>query len=89
MAADFHLSGHRWVGPREGVNVAGYLAWALGFAVGILPFLPIPASIMPYVQPAPLYSFIAGFLVYWIAAKAGLEPRTLEMPAQAVTAQRA
>ncbi len=89
MAADYLLSGRRWAGPREGINVAGYLAWALGFVVGILPFLPIPASLKPYVQPAALYSFFAGFIVYWIGAKAGLEPRRIAMPNQTVAAQRA
>jgi hypothetical protein len=57
--------------------------------VGILPFLPIPDSLKPYVQPAALYSFFAGFIVYWIGAKAGLEPRMIAMPNQTVTAQRA
>lgn len=89
MAADFHLSGHKWAGPREGVNVAGYLAWAVGFVVGILPFLPIPDSVKPYSQPAPLYSFIAGFVVYWICAKAGMEPKVVAMPVRTATAQRA
>ena len=89
MAADYLLSRRRWAGPREGVNVAGYLAWALGFVVGILPFLPIPDTLKPYVQPAALYSFFAGFIVYWIGAKAGLEPRRIAMPDQTVAAQRA
>ena len=74
ITADYLLSGKRWAGPREGVNLAGYIAWAVGFVVGILPSL-VPAEIKPYVQPAPLYSFVAGALVYTILAKAGLEPR--------------
>jgi cytosine permease len=74
IAADYLLSGKRWAGPREGVNLAGYIAWAAGFMVGILPSL-VPADIKPYVQPAPLYSFVTGALVYAILAKAGLEPK--------------
>jgi cytosine permease len=74
ITADYLLSGKRWAGPREGVNLAGYIAWAVGFVVGILPSL-VPAEIKPYVQPAPLYSFVAGALVYAILAKAGLEPK--------------
>jgi cytosine permease len=74
ITADYLLSGKRWAGPREGVNLAGYIAWAVGFVVGILPSL-VPAEIKPYVQPAPLYSFVAGALVYTILAKAGLEPK--------------
>lgn len=80
MIADYLLSGKKWAGPREGINMAGYLAWAVGFFVGILPFLPIPADLKPYTQPAGLYSLIAGFIVYWLAAKAGMEPKVVAMP---------
>jgi cytosine permease len=74
ITADYLLSGKRWAGPREGVNLAGYIAWAVGFVVGILPRL-VPANIAPYAEPAPLYAFVAGALVYTILAKAGLEPK--------------
>jgi cytosine permease len=79
MLADYLLSGKRWSGPREGINFAGYGAWAVGFLVGILPFLVGPET-KPYVEPAPLYSAIAGFVVYMILAKAGMQPRTVDMP---------
>lgn len=72
MAADYLLSGHKWAGPRRGINWAGYGAWAVGFLVGMIPFLPIPA-LQQYGQPATVYSAVAGFVVYWILAKAGLE----------------
>ncbi len=81
MAADYLLSGKRWAGPREGINWAGYLAWALGFAVGILPFLPVSESLKTYSQPAVLYSFITGFLVYAVLAKAGMQPRVVALAA--------
>jgi cytosine permease len=80
MAADYLLSGRRWSGPREGINMAGYGAWLVGFIVGILPVLPIPADMRQYVEPAPLYSFIVGFVVYMALAKAGLQPKTVPMP---------
>ncbi len=86
MAADWILSGRRWSGPREGINWAGYGAWAVGFLVGILPFLPLSAEVKTYVQPAVLYSFITGFVVYMALAKAGLEPKVVNMPG---TPQRA
>jgi cytosine permease len=76
MAADYMLSGKRWAGPREGINWAGYIAWAVGFVVGILPFL-VPEDVKPYTQPAALYSLIAGYLVYTGLAKAGMEPKTV------------
>ena len=79
IAADYLLSGKKWAGPRQGINWAGYIAWAVGFVVGILPFLPLPADVKLYVQPAVLYSFIAGFVVYALLAKAGLEPKVVEM----------
>ncbi len=75
MAADYLLSGKKWAGPREGINWAGYGAWAVGFIVGILPFLPVPDLWKTYCQPATLFSLIAGFVVYVVLAKAGLEPK--------------
>jgi cytosine permease len=77
MAADYWLSGKKWAGPREGVNFAGYGAWAVGFLIGILPFLPISEETKPYLQPAAVYSFIAGFVVYAVLAKAGLQPKVV------------
>jgi cytosine permease len=77
MAADYLLSGRKWPGPREGVNLAGYGAWALGFFVGILPFLPVSDALKSMAQPAVVYSFITGFVVYVVLAKMGLEPRVI------------
>jgi cytosine permease len=79
IAADYLLSGKQWKGPREGINWAGYGAWAVGFVVGILPSLPVSPELKTYAQPAVVYSFIAGFLVYALLAKAGLEPRTIPL----------
>jgi cytosine permease len=75
MAADYLLAGKRWSGPRAGINWAGYIAWALGFAVGILDRIPgAPAAWVAADQPAALYAFVVGFVVYWLLAKAGLRP---------------
>ena len=72
MAADYLLAGKRWSGPRAGINWAGYIAWALGFVVGILNHIPgVPAG---WAHPAPLYAFVVGFVVYGALAKAGLRP---------------
>jgi len=79
MAADYLLSGKRWAGPRDGVNWAGYLAWAVGFMVGILPVVLVGESAKTYVQPAVLYSFVTGFVVYAVLAKAGLQPKTVPL----------
>jgi cytosine permease len=83
MAADYILSGRKWAGPREGVNIPGYAAWAVGFLVGILPKLPVPDALK--VEPAVLFSFFAGFIVYYVLAKAGMESKTVAMPAAAKT----
>src|SRR5450755_3544983 len=84
MVADYLLAGRKWSGPREGVNLAGYGAWLLGFIVGILPLDVLPITLSPeaksYVQPAVLYSFIVGFVVYFALAKAGLQPKPVAMP---------
>jgi len=79
MAADYLLSGKRWAGPREGINWAGYGAWALGFVVGILPFLPVSPEWKTRIQPAVVYSFLVGFLAYAALAKAGLQPRVVPL----------
>jgi cytosine permease len=73
MLADYVLSGSSWRGPREGVNWAGYVAWASGFLVGVLPFLPVPATWVARIQPVTLYSFAVGFAVYVVLSKMGLE----------------
>jgi cytosine permease len=77
MAADYLLAGRKWAGPREGVNIAGYAAWALGFLVGILPSLA--PSLGSVAQPAVVYSFITGFVVYFLLAKLGMEPKTVAL----------
>jgi cytosine permease len=77
MVADYILSGKKWAGPRQGINIAGYGAWAVGFLVGILPFLPLSPETLVYCQPAAVYSFVTGFLVYIVLAKAGLQPKVV------------
>jgi len=75
MAAEYLLEGGKWAGPRQGVNLAGYIAWALGFIVGVLPQIPgVPAGLARLDNPAPLFSFVVGFVVYWLLAQAGMRP---------------
>ncbi len=86
MAADYLLSGGKWPGPRQGINYAGYGAWAVGFLVGIMPFLPVSEELKRYSQPAAVYSFITGFVLYAALAKAGLEPAPVQMQSQKAAA---
>jgi cytosine permease len=84
IAADYLLAGKKWSGPREGVNWAGYLSWAVGFGVGILNRIPgVPVGLIKFDRPAGLVSFIVAFIVYFGLAKAGWLPPVipLEEPA--------
>ena len=77
MAADYLLSGRKWAGPRKGINWAGYIAWAVGFVVAILP--TINAEKFAFISPAPVIAFVIGFVLYALLAKAGLEPEVVAM----------
>lgn len=78
MAADYLLAGRRWSGPRQGINWAGYLAWAIGFVVGAPSLFPfIPAAWVKADHPAVLYSFLVGFIMYFLGAKAGMRPEAI------------
>jgi cytosine permease len=76
MLVDYFLSGGKWNGPRAGFNPAGWISWALGFIVGILPILNIAA-----VPAAPVAAFVVGTVVYFICAKAGLLSASVPMAA--------
>lgn len=76
MMVDYLLSDGRWTGPRAGFNPAGWIAWALGFVVGILPNLNVA---MP---AAPVAAFIVGAVVYFVCAKAGMLSQVVPMPAK-------
>ncbi len=81
MAADYLLSGCKWAGPRKGINWAGYIAWAVGFIVAILPNDLVAPEKCGFITPAPVIAFIIGFVLYYVLAKAGLEPPVVEMTA--------
>lgn len=79
MAADYLDAGMQWSGPREGINWAGYIAWAIGFVVGIPDNIPgLPATWVKADNPAVLYSFGVGFVVYFALAKLGLRSALTE-----------
>lgn len=90
MVADYLLSGCKWSGPRKGINLAGYIAWAAGFIVAILPMVGIPylvdAEKFSFITPAPVIAFVIGFVLYAVLAKAGLQPEVVEMTAAAADA---
>lgn len=74
MCADYILAGMRWAGPRQGINWAGYIAWGAGFLVGILDHIPgLPVIWIKADRPAPLISFVVGFLIYFALSKTQLQ----------------
>jgi len=75
MMVDYLLAGKKWVGPRQGWNLAGWISWAVGFVVGIAPLVGLAN-----IPAAPLVAFIVGAVIYLILAKAGMEPAVLAMP---------
>ncbi len=85
MVADYLLSGRKWSGPRKGINWAGYIAWAVGFVVAILPNGMVGGEKFAFITPAPVIAFVIGFVLYWVLAKAGLQPPVVEMPGGAPT----
>ena len=81
MVVDYLLSGGTWSGPRAGFNPAGWIAWALGFIVGILPNLKVWLNLgIPDIPVAPVLAFVVGAIVYWVCAMMGLTSAVLPFP---------
>ncbi len=74
MLADYALNGGKWTGPRAGFNPAGWIAWAIGFLVGIMPNLGMT---MP---AAPVVAFLVGTAAYYVCAKLGLQSAIVPLP---------
>jgi cytosine permease len=82
MVVDYILAGGKWNGPRAGFNPAGWIAWALGFLVGILPNSMLPVAMQVNIPCAPVSAFIVGAVVYFICAKIGMLSATVPLPAK-------
>ncbi|MBL7220412.1 MAG: cytosine permease [Phycisphaerae bacterium] len=83
MMGDYLLAGRKWAGPRSGWNLAGWISWVIGFAVGAVEFIAkIPGfeALAGKIPCPPVAAFIVGLVLYTILAKMGLESKTLEMP---------
>ena len=84
MMVDYFLAGKKWAGPRAGWNMAGWISWAVGFIVGMMPLVSLPLVGKVNIPAAPLMAFIVGAVLYFILAKAGMESKVLEMAAAPV-----
>jgi len=82
MVVDYLLSGGTWSGPRGGFNPAGWIAWLVGFIVGILPNQLLPASMQVQIPCAPVSAFVVGAVVYFVCAKMGMLSPVIPMPAR-------
>ncbi|MGO8837339.1 MAG: cytosine permease [Limisphaerales bacterium] len=80
MLADYLLNEGEWTGPRAGFNPAGWIAWALGFVVGILPNLHAWNPSIPDIPAAPVAAFIVGAVAYFVCAKMGLQSAVVPLP---------
>jgi len=58
MCAEYVVAGGKWLPAGENFNRSGWLAWAVGFAVGVSP--------IPF---APIAAWGAGFAVYFVSEK--------------------
>ena len=83
MMADYLLAGRKWAGPRSGWNLAGWISWVIGFAVGsvdVIAKIPGLTGLSGKIPCPPVAAFIVGLVLYVVLAKMGLESKTLEMP---------
>jgi cytosine permease len=85
MVVDYLLAGGRWAGPRAGFNPAGWVAWLVGFIVGILPNPMLPEAVRLDVPCAPVAAFVVGAVLYFILAKMGMQTQVIPLPAKAST----
>jgi len=64
---EYILCKGRWSGPRAGFNPAGWVAWALGFIVGVQPNFAAHCGFA--IPAAPVVAFIVGAVVYALMSK--------------------
>jgi len=68
ITMEYLLSKGRWSGPRAAFNPAGWIAWAVGFVIGVQPNFAAQCGFT--IPAAPVVAFVAGAVVYALLAKA-------------------
>ncbi len=67
ITMEYLLSKGRWSGPRAAFNPAGWIAWAVGFVIGVQPNFAAQCGFA--IPAAPVVAFVAGALVYALLSK--------------------
>jgi len=68
ITMEYLLSKGRWSGPRAAFNPAGWVAWAVGFVIGVQPNFAAQCGFT--IPAAPVVAFIAGAALYALLSKA-------------------
>lgn len=68
ITMEYLLSKGRWSGPRAAFNPAGWIAWAVGFVIGVQPNFAAQCGFT--IPAAPVVAFIAGAALYALLSKA-------------------
>ncbi|MDP7287577.1 MAG: cytosine permease [Phycisphaerae bacterium] len=85
MMADYLLAGRKWAGPRAGWNLAGWISWVIGFAVGsadVIAKIPGLEALAGKIPCPPVAAFVIGLVLYVILAKVGMETKVMPMNAE-------
>jgi hypothetical protein len=73
-----------WRGIREGWNLAGVAAWALGVLVGLVPLLgpALDWSAARSLQPASLFAFLVSVILACLLSALGLQGPLVSLPGE-------
>lgn len=67
ITMEYILCKGRWSGPRAAFNPAGWVSWAIGFAIGVQPNFAAQCGFS--IPAAPVVAFFAGAVVYALLSK--------------------
>ncbi len=79
IAADFAKSRGQWLGPRHGINLAGFAAWILGIGAAFAISRWGDFNVVTRYLPSSVVGFGTGFIVYLVLASLKLESPTIHL----------